>query len=145
MLLVLFFVLKTYCESQLLFEISFSYVAFWYTVNCQTYCDKKKMIECSECHKFTRWFVFCHFQIFCYSVFFFLCITFKVAFVCDQIISAVAENTSLRQRGSMFKNLFSLECSTRIINNSIKWKCTHHTKPKKLMYFCQYIKKMDKN
>lgn len=87
----------------------------------------------------------CHFQIFCYSVFFFVCITFKFAFVCDQIISAVAENTSLRQRGSMFKNLFSLECSTRIINNSIKWKCTHHTKPKKLMYFCQYIKKMDKN
>ena len=54
--------------------------------------------------------------------FFFLYITFKVAFVCDQIIYAVAENTSLIQQGSMFKNLFSLESSTRIISNSIKLK-----------------------
>lgn len=117
-------------------------------VHCQLldilWYKKKKKVECSEYLKFTRWFVFCHFSnILLFS--FFLCITFKVAFVCDKIISAVAENTSLRQRGSMFKNFFSLESSTRIINNSIKWKCTHHTKPKKLMYFCQYIKKMDKN
>lgn len=94
-------------------------------VHCQLldilWYKKEKKVECSEYLKFTRWFVFCHFQIFCYSVFF-LYITFKVAFVCDQIISAVAENTSLIQRGSMFKNLFSLESSTRIINNSIKWK-----------------------
>ena len=103
---------------------------------------KSRVLWISQVHQ-----MICLLSFFKYSViqFFFLCITFKVAFVCDKIISAVAENTSLRQRGSMFKNFFSLESSTRIINNSIKWKCTHHTKPKKLMYFCQYIKKMDKN
>lgn len=80
---------------------------------------KSRVLWISQVHQMICLLSFSNILLFS---FFFLCITFKVAFVWDQIISAVAENTSLIQRGSMFKNSFSLESSTRIIKNSIKWK-----------------------
>ena len=80
---------------------------------------KSRVLWISQVHQMICLLSFSNILLFS---FFFLCITFKVTFVCDQIISAVAENTSLIQWGSMFKNLFSSESSTRIINNSIKWK-----------------------
>ena len=80
---------------------------------------KSRVLWISQVHQMICLLSFSNILLFS---FFFLCITFKVAFVCDQIISAVAENTSLIQWGSMFKNLFSSESGTRIINNSIKWK-----------------------